>query len=126
MAVDSQGTLLAVHVCAANKADGAEAGTVMVQAAGRHPSIESFTADTAYKRRAERVAHEELGVELHITGQPKKPRPSRCRIKKGAASNPSHFAGGSSVPSPGSASADFSPMNMRKPSPAPKRGSGAP
>ena len=50
VAVDSQGTILAVHICAANKADGAEAGTVMVQAAGRHPSLESFTADTVYKR----------------------------------------------------------------------------
>ena len=83
MAVDSQGTLLAVHVCAANKADGAEAGTVMAQAAARHPSLESFAADTAYKRQAERVAREQLGVELHIIAKAKKQKPSRCRLQRG-------------------------------------------
>ena len=93
VAVDSQGTLLAVHVCAANKADGAEAGTVMVQAAERHPSLQSFTADTAYKRQAERVAREQLGVELHTTAKPKKQKPSRCRLQKGAASSRSSSAG---------------------------------
>ena len=55
VAIDSQGTLLAVHVRAANKADGAEAGAVMVQACERHPSIESFTADGSYQRQAEQV-----------------------------------------------------------------------
>ena len=126
VAVDSQGTLLAVHVCAANKADGAEAGTVMVQAAARHPSIESFTADTAYKRRAERVARELLGVELHITAKPKKQKPSRCRIQKGAASSPLRSAGASNAPSPGSASAGSSAKSTKRPSLRPKRGSGAP
>ena len=57
VAVDSQGTLLAVHVTAANKADGAEAGAVMTQAVERHPSLESFTADQSYQRQAERAAH---------------------------------------------------------------------
>ena len=125
VAVDSQGTLLAVHVCAANKADGAEAGTVMVQAATRHPSIESFTADTAYKRQAERVAREQLGVELHITAKPKNPKPSRCRIQKGAASSPSGSAGASNALLLGSDNADFSAKNTRRRSPQPRRGSGA-
>ena len=125
VAIDSQGTLLAVHVCAANKADGAEAGAVMMHAAERHPSLEGFTADTAYKRRAERVARKQLGVELHITAKPKKPKPSRRRIQKGAASGPPPSAGGSNARAPGSASAACSPKNTRKPSPAPKRGSGA-
>ena len=124
VAVDSQGTLLAVHVCAANKADGAEAGTVRRQAVERHPSLESFTADTAYKRQAERVAREQLGVELHITAKPKKPKPSRCRLQKGAASSRPSFAGASSALSPGAASADCSPKSTRKPSLPPKRGSG--
>ena len=125
VAIDSQGTLLAVHVCAANKADGAEAGAVMVQACERHPSIESFTADTAYKRQAEHVACEVLGVELRIIGKPKKPKPSRCRIQKGAVSSPSLSAGGSNAPSPGSGSAACSPKNTRKRLPAPRPGSGA-
>ena len=125
VAIDSQGTLLAVHVCAANKADGAEAGAVMVQACERHPSIESFTADTAYKRQAEHIACEVLGVELHITAKPKKQKPSRCRIKKGAASNPSGSAGGLNAPSPGSGSVVCSPKNTKKRSPVPKRGFGA-
>ena len=93
VAVDSQGTLLAVPVCAANQADGPEAGTVMRQAAERPPSLQSFTADTAYKRQAERVAREQLGVELHVTAKPKKQKPSRCRLQKGAASSPSLSAG---------------------------------
>ena len=129
VAVDSQGTRLAVHVCAANQADGAEAGTVMVRATERHPSIESFTADTAdtaYKRRAERVAREQLGAELHITAKPKKPKPSRCRLQKGAASNPSPFAGASSAPARGLGSAGCSAKRTKRPSPAPRRGSGAP
>ena len=122
VAVDSQGTLLAVHVCAANKADGAQAGTVMVQAAGRHPTIESFTADTAYKRRAEHGARE----ELHITAKPKQPKPSRCRLQKGAASSPSPFAGELNAPSRGSASAGSSAKSTRRRSPEPRRGFGAP
>ena len=125
VAVDSQGTLLAVHVCAANKADGAEAGTVMRQAAERHPSLESFTADTAYKRRAERVAREEFGVELHITAKPKKQKPSRCRIQKGAASNRPNSAGALNAPLRGSGSAGSSAKSTRKRSPVPRRGSGA-
>ena len=126
VAIDSQGTLLAVHVCSANKADGAEAGTVMRQAVERHPSLESFTADTAYKRQAERIAREQLGVELHITSKPKKQKPSRCRIQKGAASNRPSSAGASSVPSLGSARVVCSPKNTKRRSPAPKRGFGVP
>ena len=38
VAIDSQGTLLAVHVTGANKADGAEAAAVMVRAVERIPS----------------------------------------------------------------------------------------
>ena len=125
VAVDSQGTLLAVHVYAANKADGAEAGTVMVQAAERHPSLESFTADTAYKRQAERVAREQLGVELHISAKPKKPKPSRCRIQKGAASSPSGSAGALNARSLGSGSAACSAKSTKRRSPPPRRGSGA-
>ena len=126
VAIDRQGTLLAVHLCAANKADGAEAGVVMVQACERHPSLESFTADTAYKRQAEHVARETLGVELHVTTRPKKPKPSRCRLQKGAASSQSGSAGGSNAPSRGLGSAACSPRSTRKPSRAPKPGSGAP
>ena len=125
VAIDSQGTLLAVHVRAAHKADGAEAGAVMVQACERHPSIESFTADGSYQRQAEAVAREQLGVELHVTAKPKVPKPSRHRLKKGA-SRPSSSAGASSAPSPGWASAGCSPRSTKKPSPAPRRGSGAP
>ena len=121
----SQGTLLAVHVCAAHKADGTEAGAVMVQACERHPSIESFTADTAYKRPAERVAREPLGVELHLTAEPKKQKSSRCRLQERAASSPSRCVGGSNAPARGSASAGSSAKSTRKPSLQPKRGSGA-
>ena len=45
VAVDSQGTLLAVHVTAANQADSPQAGPVMAQALERFGSLESFTAD---------------------------------------------------------------------------------
>ena len=124
VAIDSQGTLLAVHVTAANQADGAEAGTVMGQVCERHPSLESFTADGSYQRQAEHVARGVLGVELHVTAKPKVPKPSRHRRKKGA-SRPSGSAGASSAPSPGSASAACSPKSTRKPSKAPKPGFGA-
>lgn len=83
VAIDSEGTLLAVHVCVANKADGAEAGTVMRQAAERHPTLESFTADTAYKRRAEHVAREQLGVELHVTANPRSRNLAAAASKRG-------------------------------------------
>ena len=125
VAIDSQGTLLAVHVRAANKADGAEAGAVMVQACERHPSLESFTADGSYQRQAEEVAREQLGVELHVTAKPKVPKPSRHRLKKGA-SHPSASAGASSAPSRGLASVGSSPKSTRKPSRAPRLGSGVP
>jgi transposase len=45
VAVDSQGTLLAVRVTAANQSDSAQAGAVMAQAAESYPGLESFTAD---------------------------------------------------------------------------------
>ena len=117
VAVDSQGTLLAVHVTAANQADSPQAGTVMAQALERCASLESFTADQGYQRQAERAAREKLGVDLHITAKP-------AAQKK--ASLQSCFAGGSSAPSPGLDNAACSPRSTRKPSPAPKRGSGAP
>ncbi len=91
VASDSPGTLLAVHVGAANKAAGAEAAAGMVQACERHPSLESFPADTADQRQAEPVAGEVLGVELQITARPKKPKPSRGRIQKGGGFQPSRF-----------------------------------
>lgn len=125
VAIDSQGTLLAVHVCAANKADGVEAEAVMVQACERHPSIESFTADASYQRQAEQVARAVLGVELHVTAKPTVPKASRHRQKKGALYR-FGSAGGSSAPSPGWASAVCLPKSTRKPSPAPKLGSGVP
>ena len=116
VAVDSQGTLLAVHVTAANQADSPQAGAVMTQALERFDSLESFTADQGYQRQAERAARETLGVDLHVTTKP-------ATQKK--ASNRSASAGGSSAPSPGGASAACSPRSTRRPSPAPKRGSGA-
>lgn len=70
IAVDSQGTLLAVHVTAANKADGAEAAAVMAQAVERHPSLESFTADKGCQRQAETAAHQRLGRDLHVIAKP--------------------------------------------------------
>ena len=65
LAVDSQGTLLAVHVTAANKSDSAQAGAVMAQAKDSYPSLESFTADQGYRRQAEKAAHA-LDGELHV------------------------------------------------------------
>lgn len=118
VAVDSQGTLLAVRVTAANKADSAEAGAVMVAAVGRHPSLESFTADKSYQRQAERAARALLGRDLHITA-----KPASTAQKKISSRSPS--VGASSAPSPGWASAACSPKSTRKPSPQPKRGSGA-
>ncbi len=79
-------------VCAANKADGAEAGAVMVQACERHPSIEGFTADTADKRHAEHVACEMLGVELKkSSASPGSSKPSRRRLQKGGGCKPIAF-----------------------------------
>ena len=71
VAVDSQGTLLAVSVTAANVSDSAQAGTVMAQAKESHPTLESFTADQGFRRQAERAAHT-LDCELHVTAKPKK------------------------------------------------------
>ena len=118
VAVDSQGTLLAVHVTGANKADGTEAAAVMVQAVERHPTIESFTADKSYQRQAEKAARERLGRDLHVTAKPK-----ATAQKKASRRSPS--AGASSERSPGLASAVCSPKSTRKPSSRPKRGSGA-
>ena len=116
VAIDSQGTLLAVHVTAANKADGAEAAAVMVQAVERHPSLESFTADQSYQRQAEAAARTQLGRDLYVT--------AKDTQKK--ALHPLPSAGGSSAPLPGLASAGSSPRSTKRPSPAPKPGSGAP
>ncbi len=71
VAVDSQGTLLAVHVTAANASDSSQAGAVMTQAKDHYPDLESFTADQGFRRQAERAAHA-LNGELHVTRQPKK------------------------------------------------------
>ena len=70
-------------------------------------------------------ARKQPGVALHVTARPKVPKPSRHRLKKGAL-RPSSSAGASSAPSPGWASAGGSPRRTKKPSPAPRRGSGAP
>ena len=115
VAIDSQGTLLAVHVTAANKADGAEAAAVMVQAVERHPSIESCTADKSYQRQAEAAARQLLGCDLYVTAKPTQ--------KKALRLSPS--AGASSAPLPGSVSVACSPRNTKRRSPQPKRGFGA-
>ena len=119
VAVDSQGTLLAVHVSAANASDSSQAGTVMAQALERVASLESFTADQGYRRQAEHAARQRLGVDLHVPAKPK----AKGTQKK--ASRPLPFAGGSSAPSLGSDNAVCSPRSTRKPSRVPKRGSGA-
>lgn len=119
VAIDSQGTLLAVRVSAANKADSAEAGAVMVQAVERHPTIESFTADQSYQRQAEAAARELLGRDLHVTA-----KPASTAQKKALHRSPS--VGASSAPSRGLASVACSPKNTKRASPLPKRGSGAP
>jgi uncharacterized protein YaiL (DUF2058 family) len=87
--VDSQGTLLAVRVRAANKADSVEAGALMVQAVERFASLESFTADKAYQRQAERAAHEQLGRDLHLSAKPTQKRALRRSPSAGALSAPS-------------------------------------
>ena len=66
VAVDSQGTLLAVHVTAANASDSSQAGAVMAQAKASCPDLESFTADQGFRRQARRAAHA-LDCELHVT-----------------------------------------------------------
>ena len=71
VAVDSQGTLLAVHVTAANASDSSQAGAVMAQAKASYPDLESFTADQGFRRQAEAAAHA-LDCELHVTAKPKK------------------------------------------------------
>ena len=71
VAVDSQGTLLAVHVTAANASDSSQAGAVMAQAKAAYPELESFTADQGFRRQAARAAHA-LDCELHVTHKPKK------------------------------------------------------
>lgn len=71
VAVASQGTLLAVHVTAANASDSSQAGTVMAQAKENYPDLESFTADQGFRRQAQAAAHA-LDCELHVTHKPKK------------------------------------------------------
>ena len=118
VAVDSQGTLLAVHVTAANQSDSAQAGTVMARALERFGSLESFTADQGYRRQAEVAAREKLGVDLHVSA-----KPAVATQKK--ASSRSLSAGGSNAPSPGLGSVDSSPRSTKRPSKAPKPGFGA-
>lgn len=72
VAVDSQGTLLAVSVTAANVSDSAQAGVVMAQAKEVCPTLESFTADQGFRRQAQKAAHA-LDCALHVTAKdPKK------------------------------------------------------
>ena len=68
VAVDSQGTLLAVSVTAANVSDSSQAGAVMVQAKETYPDLESFTADQGFRRQARRAAHA-LDCELYVTAK---------------------------------------------------------
>jgi transposase len=68
VAVDSQGTLLAVHVTAGNASDSSQAGAVMRQARETHPDLESFTADQGFRRQARQAAHA-LDCELHVTAR---------------------------------------------------------
>ena len=56
VAVDSQGSLLALRVTGAGRSDSVEAGAVMAEAAERYPSLESFTADQGYKAQAQQAA----------------------------------------------------------------------
>jgi transposase len=79
VAVDSQGTLLAVRVRAANKADSPEAGAVMAEALEGHGGLESFTADKAYQRQAEAAARAQLGRDLHVTAKPATQKRASCR-----------------------------------------------
>ena len=109
VAVDSRGTLLAVRVTAANRAERPEAGAVMAQAKETYPTIESFTADGGDKAQARAAAHA-LGGELHVV---KKKRAN-------AASSSWPAAGSSSAPSPGSASAADSPRTTKRARPSQK------
>lgn len=103
VAVDSQGTLLAVRVTGANRSDSAQAGALMAQAKETYPALERFTADGGYKTQAEQAAHA-LGAELHIV--------KKSRAKRASSSWPA--AGSSSAPSPGSDSAADSPRTTRR------------
>ena len=76
VAVDSQGTLLAVSVTAANVSDSSQAGAVMTQAKDTCPSLQSFTADQGFRRQAQRAAHA-LDCELHVTAKDTKKKASR-------------------------------------------------
>lgn len=71
VAVDSQGTLLAVHLTAANASDSSQAGVVRAPAKEAYPDLESFTADQGFRRQAERAAHA-LDGALPVTHKPKK------------------------------------------------------
>ncbi len=71
VAVDSQGTLLAVRVTAANASDSSQAGTVMTQAQASYRTLESLTADQGYRWQAQAAAHA-LDCELHVTAKPKR------------------------------------------------------
>ena len=115
VAVDSLGSLLAVRVTAANRAERPEAGALMARAVEAHPTIESFTADAGYKTQAEAAAHA-LGREWHV-------------VKKGRASGASSScpaAGSLSAPSPGSANAGASPRTTKNPPARRRRSSGRP
>lgn len=109
VAVDSRGTLLAVRVTGANRADSPEAGAVMAQAKEAYPTLGSFTADGGYKSQAEAAAHA-LNCELHVV--------KKKRGRRASSSWPA--AGSSSAPSPSSASAAGSPRTTRKPRRPPK------
>jgi len=65
IAVDSQGSLLALKVCAANHHDSQKAPETMAQAVQRYPSLEDFTGDLAYESAAN-FAREQLDCDLHL------------------------------------------------------------
>ena len=66
VAVDSQGTLLVVHVTAAKASDSFQAGTVMTQVKDAYPELARLTANQGFRRQTRRAAHT-LDCELHIT-----------------------------------------------------------
>ena len=78
VAIDSQGTLLAVHVCAANKADGAQAGVVM----GRPRAAPQCRDDPAQRARQEpERSTENAAPPRHSHHQPLHPRGSRTHLR---------------------------------------------
>lgn len=67
--VDTQGRLLAVHVHSAQIHDATGCETVLRRAALKHPSLQGFNGDEAYRARASRFVEEQLGLIMHITAR---------------------------------------------------------